>query len=101
MAKSQFEKRKAKDKSVELPVSEPLQIEQVEPVVIELPNLGYDVYQNKETRQYEVAVFRYDPITKIVVMDESMTISRSVALKYQLDRSAFKVLIKKKKVQGV
>jgi hypothetical protein len=96
MGKSQFQKRKEKDKTEA--VVEHAIIEAIpEPTkASELTERGFDVFFDKADRKHKVAVLEYNPETLEARVKEIADISRAVALKYSLDKQSFNVLVKRK-----
>lgn len=59
-------------------------------------NSGFDVFFDKVDRKHKVAVLEYNPETGFARVKEIADITRGVALKYDLDKKSFNVLVKRK-----
>ncbi len=99
---SQFEKRKSKEKDTATLVEEITEKREKAREKVELPETqevslgltGYDIFFDESTRQYKVAVFKYDPASMTVKIERIASVSRQVALSYGNQKEALKTLIK-------
>ena len=111
---NQFEKRKAKaeqaikekrdktrESNEENLINSPL-INEVAPISSEnsstndeLTHTGYDITLSPNGRTFEAIIFKYNPSTRQVRIEEILPIQRQVALMYDNQKHALKTLLKR------
>lgn len=99
MAKSQFEKRKAKEAITDVPKSGTNAPEVGTDPVVEVPapveeynQFAYDIYLDKDNRTFQLVTLKYNSETKKAVVAEIKPIDRAIGLSHGHSKRALTTL---------
>ncbi len=62
----------------------------------DMPNTGIDVFYDSATRRHKAVVFKYNPDTNLVAIDQILPVGRQIALIHDGQKEALKTLIRLK-----